>query len=211
RSEDAEVIGGPRRVYTKAENDDDDINDDDFTNFKGVIDTGSGYPFLQPNPSVIRVGFFDSFDDLFRRFSARLFPASLFGGADNDSDEDNTSALGFPAIDSKKANSTSTVKVVDGHKVEVNETVYGDENSVFKVRVVNIRPLEEGETVEETETKDIQPVTQGPDSDNNINNKNNNNNNNESNESDEKREPLEKKPLENEIQGNIDEPELKSL
>ena len=62
RSEDAEVIGGPRRVYTKAENDDDDVSDDDFTNFKGVIDTGSGYPFLQPNPSVIRVGFFDSFD-----------------------------------------------------------------------------------------------------------------------------------------------------
>ena len=51
------------------------------------------------------------FIDIFRRFSARLFPASLFGGADSDSDEDNTSALGFPAIDSKKANSTSTVKV----------------------------------------------------------------------------------------------------
>ena len=90
--------------------------------------------------------------------------------------------------------------MVDGHKVEVNETVYGDENSVFKVRVVNIRPLEDGETVEETEIKDIQPVTQGP---------NTTNNNNESNESDEKREPLEKKPVENEIQGNIDEPEVK--
>lgn len=85
--------------------------------------------------------------------------------------------------------------MVDGHKVEVNETVYGDANSVFKVRVVNIRPLEDGETVEETETKDIKPVTQGP--------------NAESNESDEKREPLEKKPLDNEIRGNIDEPEVK--
>lgn len=60
RTEDAEVIGGPRRIITRA--DDDDGDDDDFTNFKGVIDTGSGYPFLQPNPSVIRVGFFDSFD-----------------------------------------------------------------------------------------------------------------------------------------------------
>lgn len=91
-------------------------------------------------------------------------------------------------------------KVVDGHKVEVNETVYGDANSVFKVRVVNIRPLEDGETVEETETKDIKPVTQGP---------NAKNPNAESNESDEKREPLEKKPLDNEIRGNIDEPEVK--
>lgn len=92
--------------------------------------------------------------------------------------------------------------MVDGHKVEVNETVYGDENSVFKVRVVNIRPLEEGETVEETEIKGTQPVTQGPTETHATNNE-------ESDESNEKREPLEKKPLENEIQGNIDEPEVK--
>ncbi|XP_037827587.1 icarapin-like, partial [Lucilia sericata] len=138
--------------------------------------------------------------DLFRRFSARLFPAGLFSRAGADSDEDDSSEIGFPTIDPKKANSTSTVKVVDGHKVEVNETVYGDENSVFKVRVVNIRPLEDGETVEETENKDIKPVTQGP---------TDKNPNAESNESEEKREPLAKKPLDNEIQGNIDDPEVK--
>ncbi|XP_065355607.1 TNF receptor-associated factor family protein DDB_G0272098 [Calliphora vicina] len=201
RTEDAEVIGGPRRVLTRADDDDAAAgDDDDFTNFKGVIDTGSGYPFLQPNPSVIRVGFFDSFDDLFRRFSARLFPVGVFSraGSDDSDEDDDSTDIGFPTIDPKKANSTSTVKVVDGHKVEVNETVYGDENSVFKVRVVNIRPLEDGETVEETENKDIKPVTQGPEV---------KAPNAESTESEEKREPLEKKPLENEIQGNIDEPE----
>lgn len=158
--------------------------------------------------------------DFFRRFSSRVFPTGFLGRAGSDSDEDNSRDLGLPAIDSKKANSTSTVKVsagkihlkisflnvflfkkvVDGHKVEVNETVYGDANSVFKVRVVNIRPLEEGETVEETETKDIKPVTQGP----NVKSPTA-----ESSEWDEKREPLEKLTLENEIQDNVDDPEVK--
>lgn len=201
RTEDAEVIDGPRRDATRADDDDSAGDDGDFTNFKGVIDTGSGYPFLQPNPSVIRVGFFDSFDDLFRRLSERLFPAGVFGRGGSDSSGADSDEFGIStAIDPKKANSTSTVKVVDGHKVEVNETVYGDKDSVFKIRVVNIRPLEEGETVEETEHKGINPVTQGPKE---------KTNDNESNESDEKREPLEKKAEENEIQGNIDEPEVK--
>lgn len=40
-------------------------------------------------------------------------------------------------------------QVVDGHKVEINNTVYekkGDfGSSVFKVRIINVRPLESGE------------------------------------------------------------------
>lgn len=43
-------------------------------------------------------------------------------------------------------------QVVDGHKVEINNTVYekkGDfGNSVFKVRIINVRPLESGEEVD---------------------------------------------------------------
>lgn len=33
--------------------------------------------------------------------------------------------------------------------MEINETTYGDENSLFKVRLVNVRPLESGEEVAE--------------------------------------------------------------
>ncbi|XP_075153076.1 virus-induced RNA 1 [Haematobia irritans] len=196
-SDDAEVIGYPRRVSTRTD------DDDDFKDFKGVIDTGSGYPFFQPNPSVLHFGFFDSFDDIFRRFSARLFPTTLLGGAgEGDSDESSGSGgVVTTSFDPKKGNTTSTVKVVDGHKVEVNETVYGDEHSVFKVRVVNVRPLEEGETVEETvqtagDSSNTKPVTSSPekaaDSDE---------------EEDGRREPLEKKPHDNEIERNIDDPE----
>ncbi|XP_013099403.2 TNF receptor-associated factor family protein DDB_G0272098 [Stomoxys calcitrans] len=199
-SEDAEVIGYPRRVSTRSEAEDDD----DFKDFKGVIDTGSGYPFLQPNPSVLNFGFFDSFDDIFRRFSARLFPTTLLGRGDDSDEASGSGGVISTNFDPKKGNTTSTVKVVDGHKVEVNETVYGDEHSIFKVRVVNVRPLEEGETVEETvqtgvgeASSDNKPVTSSPakaaDS--------------EEDDDDERREPLAKKPLDNEIERNIDDPE----
>lgn len=33
--------------------------------------------------------------------------------------------------------------------MEINETTYGDENSLFRVRLVNVRPLESGEEVAE--------------------------------------------------------------
>ncbi|XP_073826964.1 virus-induced RNA 1 [Musca autumnalis] len=209
-SDDAEVIGYPRRVSTKAETDDDDK---DYKDFKGVIDTG--YPFLQPNPSVINFGFFDSFDDIFRRFSSRFWPHSLLGHGDDDSDEDSgSSTFGISSnLDPKKGNTTSTVKVIDGHKVVVNETVYGDEHSVFKVRVVNVRPLEEGETVEETvrtgggdgdDNSDNNPVTSSP-ATNKQNNKESVEDDNE--DDDDRREPLAKKPNDNEIERNIDDPE----
>uniref|UniRef100_A0A1I8NHU2 Uncharacterized protein n=1 Tax=Musca domestica TaxID=7370 RepID=A0A1I8NHU2_MUSDO len=209
-SDDAEVIGYPRRVSTKAETDDGD----DFHDFKGVIDTGSGYPFLQPNPSILNFGFFDSFDDIFRRFSARFWPHSLLGRGDGDSDENSGSdTFGISTnFDPKKGNTTSTVKVIDGHKVEVNETVYGDEHSVFKVRVVNVRPLEDGETVEETvrtgadgeeATKNENPVTSSPES----NKPTRESTEDDEEDDDDRREPLAKKTNDNEIERNIDDPE----
>uniref|UniRef100_A0A1A9UH56 Uncharacterized protein n=1 Tax=Glossina austeni TaxID=7395 RepID=A0A1A9UH56_GLOAU len=49
--DDAEVIEGHRR-------------DEDFDDFKGVIDTGVGYTFLRPNPqaTAFNFGFYDSFE-----------------------------------------------------------------------------------------------------------------------------------------------------
>ncbi|XP_061395197.1 uncharacterized protein LOC133330805, partial [Musca vetustissima] len=210
-SDDAEVIGYPRRVSTKADDD-----DGDFKDFKGVIDTASGYPFLQPNPSILNFGFFDSFDDIFRRFSARFWPHSLLGRGDDDSDENSGSdTFGISTnFDPKKGNTTSTVKVIDGHKVEVNETVYGDEHSVFKVRVVNVRPLEDGETVEETvrtggddedTAKNDKPVTSSPEP----NQAKKETELDDEEDDDDRREPLAKKPNDNEIERNIDDPEVK--
>nr|XP_017012110.1 uncharacterized protein LOC108067549 isoform X1 [Drosophila takahashii] len=208
--DDAEVIKVPSRPQPES----------DFHNFRGVIDTGSGYPFLQPNPSSFNVGFFDSFDDLFRRLRTRLWPvvgsesgedgASRTGDSDDSSDDNGS---GFPfgvrpliPLDSKKANTTSTVKIVDGHKVEINETVYGDSNSVFKVRLVNVRPLESGEEVAQgvhTSGGDFQPAaapsTSAPSTkvgefD-------------DEEDEDDRREPLEKQPQDNEVR-DIDEPKV---
>lgn len=217
-NDDAEIIDVPRKPAARG--------DDEFHDFKGVIDTGSGYPFLipEPHPFSLSLGFFDTFEDIFRRLHSRLWPLEL-PGAGGDSSEDNSSgeATSLFNVDPKKANTTSTVKIVDGHKIEINDTVYGDKNSVFKVRVVNIRPLDSGEEAGEGATQQPAvtsvphttsvpdtsapvtnvplssvPVTSGPKSPN------------ENEASDERREPLEeKKPEENEIKANIDDPEVK--
>lgn len=54
------------------------------------------------------------------------------------------SRSGIPLDIADKGNTTSITKVIDGHKYVVNETVYASGNdtvgSVFKVRVVDIRP-----------------------------------------------------------------------
>lgn len=54
--DDAEVIRVPQRRP---------VQDPDFTDFKGVIDTGSTYPFLREEPSSFNLGIFDSFDGEF--------------------------------------------------------------------------------------------------------------------------------------------------
>jgi len=190
-NDDAEVIDVPRRTKTNRAGDEN--TDVSFPGFDGVIDTGSGYPFLQPHPIgfSFNLGFFDAFEDILRRLRTRLWSIP------EDSDESGNGGSGFgTGLESafKNGNTTSTVKVVDGHKVEINETVYGDENSVFKVRIVNIQPLESGEEVPETEGS--KAVTSGP----------NTGDNDEEDEEDSRREPLAKKDdTDNEIRGNIDE------
>ncbi|XP_034098248.1 uncharacterized protein LOC117563829 [Drosophila albomicans] len=187
------------------------IPDTDFRDFKGVIDTGAdATPFLQPSPSA--VNFLNSFDDIFRRLRTRLWPVTL--DSDESGSGDDGFAAGFPLrfglsnlnpVDPKNGNTTSTVKVVDGHRLEINETVYGDENSHFKVRLVNVRPLESGEEVVEGITHDngdfkpansISPATSAPPK------------RSELDESDEdRREPLEKQTKDNEVR-DIDEPQV---
>lgn len=92
-------------------------------------------------------------------------------------------------------------QVVDGHKVEINETTYGGENSLFKVRLVNVRPLESGEEVVEGITNnqgEFKPVS-SPSTDSPPKRS-------ELDESDEqgRREQIEKLPQDNEVR-DIDE------
>lgn len=54
------------------------------------------------------------------------------------------------------ANTTSTTKIIGDHQVTINETTYsdGDDNSgtIFRVRVVDVKPLNETTDAVETET-----------------------------------------------------------
>lgn len=192
-SDDAEVIDVPRRS-----------DDDSFHDFKGIVDTGSNYhPFLipEPHPFSLTLGFFDTFEDIFRRLNSRFWPLDVAGG---DSDEDDTGIA--VNVNGKKGNTTSTVKIVDGHKIEINDTVYGDDKNVFKVRVVNIRPLESGEDIGDSGNKGgngVSPVTSSPNG--------SDGDHVEDHDSDERREPLEeKRPEDNEVKRDIDEqPEVK--
>ncbi|KAL9928168.1 virus-induced RNA 1 [Glossina fuscipes fuscipes] len=183
--DDAEVIDGHRR-------------DEDFDDFKGVIDTGVGYTFLRPNPqaTAFNFGFYDSFEDILRRIKDALTSPVVYSTHDEDSDE----IVYHMKRDPVKMNKTSTVKVIDGHKVEINDTQYNNKNSHFRVRVINIRPLDDDVKVGEANDT-VKTVTSGPDT---IKNSSNVTTPGSEEESDERREPLEKKPQDNEIRGNID-------
>uniref|UniRef100_A0A1B0AT32 Uncharacterized protein n=1 Tax=Glossina palpalis gambiensis TaxID=67801 RepID=A0A1B0AT32_9MUSC len=188
--DDAEVIDGHRR-------------DEDFDDFKGVIDTGVGYTFLRPNPqaTAFNFGFYDSFEDILRRIKDALTSPVVYSTHDEDSDE----IVYHMKRDPVKMNKTSTVKVIDGHKVEINDTQYNNKNSHFRVRVINIRPLDDDVKVGEANDT-VKTVTSGPDT---IKNRSNVTTPGSEEESDERREPLEKKPQDNEIRGNIDSNEVK--
>ncbi|EDW04159.1 icarapin-like [Drosophila grimshawi] len=184
------------------------------TDFRDFVDTGAVHPFLQPSPSTFHFPSF-SFDDIFRRLRPRFWPilvdSSEAGSGDGDS-SDAEPTLGFglrlpTALNTKNGNTTSTVKVVDGHKVEINETTYGDSNSLFKVRLVNVRPLESGEEIaqgvtnSEGEFKPLSaPSTSAPPKRTQLP---------EESEEDEtdRREPLEKQSKDNEVR-DIDEPQV---
>lgn len=63
------------------------------------------------------------------------------------------------------ANTTSTTKVIDGHVVTINETTYNGEgddgNSFFRIRVVDVKPQDDGDV-----TEDSGEVTDKPTADN---------------------------------------------
>ncbi|XP_030556699.1 uncharacterized protein LOC115759772 [Drosophila novamexicana] len=205
--DDAEVIAVPQARPT--------ASDPAFRDFKGVIDTGAEIPFLQPDPSVFHfnLGIPHSFDDIFRRLRARLWPIAVdsdeIAGSGDSSESLTPLSFGLrplTTLSDKNGNTTSTVKVVNGHKVEINETVYGDANSSFKVRLVNVRPLESGEQVAEGVINNhgnfkpvSSPSTSAPPQQRHELD--------DSEEDNDRREPLEKQPKDNEVR-DIDEPQV---
>ncbi|XP_055919478.1 uncharacterized protein LOC129951384 [Eupeodes corollae] len=191
------VPQGPQRFPDRendSNNDDATDVDPDYKNFKGFVDTGAGYPFLAPlpRPFSFNLGFFDSFDDIFRGLRNRLW------SMDSNSSEEDDFGLGTNPINE----TTSVVKVVDGHKIEINETVIGngdgDGGALFKFRIINIRPLESDEEVSEgtqtsapaVEASSPFSTTSGRDVEENSDEVKNSN--------------------ENEINANVDDPEVKN-
>lgn len=193
---------GPQRSSDRennSSNDDDTDVDPDYKNFKGFVDTGAGYPFLAPlpRPFSFNLGFFDSFDDIFRGLRNRLL------SVDSDSSESSEGGIGFGSDPIN--NTTSVVKVVDGHKVEINETVIGKGDgaggSLFKFRIINIRPLESGEEVVEGTQTSAPPALDN----NNIPSTTNRR------DIEENSDEVAKSSNENEINANVDDPEVKKF
>lgn len=86
--------------------------------------------FLVPIPPY---SFFETIEEYFRSLRQKLLTRFIDIGDALD-------------LDPSKGNSTSTIEVINGHKIEINNTVYADKSEngdeVFKVRVVQIRPLD---------------------------------------------------------------------
>ncbi|KAL0267319.1 UNVERIFIED_CONTAM: hypothetical protein PYX00_009621 [Menopon gallinae] len=127
----------------------EDSNESEFINpitRKGVpsvveVDVGDSDEDSFFFPSFFRPIFFNPFPSFKFGGFPSLFSTSAFGGFKN-------LFSGVPG-DANVTNSTSTVKIVDGHKVTVNATVYEKNGAVFKSEVIEItrldEPKEEGE------------------------------------------------------------------
>lgn len=130
----------------------------------GVITSGGG-------------GFFDSSFDIFRNMDSvmrrmREQMNSLLNGFGTSNgtltDAGDFTGFGLPAIpdlDLGKGNTTSVTKVIDGHKVVINETKYSNENAnggaFFKVRVIEVQPEKpdrEPESTTRTIPRDVEPL-----------------------------------------------------
>lgn len=132
-----------------------------------IVDTGYGFDGSFSNPFG---GFLDGFESLMAQVRQQMqslwnqFPVIKAG---NSSDElPSFSSFngfgGFPQIgdlDLGKGNTTSETKIIDGHKVIINQTEYHKDSangsSFFKVRVIDIQPTEKDS---EEVTSTIPPV-----------------------------------------------------
>ncbi|XP_058453452.1 histone-lysine N-methyltransferase SETD1B-like [Malaya genurostris] len=125
-----------------------------FDGFDGVLDTAdfphspsSGY-FPSINPFTWQ--FSSYLDDLMRRLRDRFSGSwnPFYGGGDFAPSGPGLWPVEIPddSSDATKTNTTSTVKIIDGHKVVINDTYYTKNTefgtSIYKVRVIDVKPLD---------------------------------------------------------------------
>ncbi|XP_059618366.1 icarapin-like [Phlebotomus argentipes] len=135
--DDAEVVVVPLEKQSPSEKGDSDPNFDDFD---GVVEgeiPGGFFTIFRPFSFDIS-SIFSNFEDTLRRMREHLWNSRPpFSGDGVDVDE----------VDPSKGNTTSTVQIIDGHKVTTNETIYVKKTdfgtSIFKHRTVDVQPLDE--------------------------------------------------------------------
>uniref|UniRef100_A0A182KCL5 Salivary secreted mucin 3 n=1 Tax=Anopheles christyi TaxID=43041 RepID=A0A182KCL5_9DIPT len=136
-----------------------------FEGFDGVVDTGDFAPvpaspvyFPTYNPFSWHVSGY--LDDLLKRVRDRFAGSwNPFYGGDYLPSGPGIWPVEIPDDSSEDGvtNSTSTVKVIDGHKVVINDTYYTKKTefgtSIFKVRVIDVKPTDDGSSEEVTSPK----------------------------------------------------------
>lgn len=130
-----------------------------FEGFDGVLDTddfphagGQGGPVFFPSINPFSWQFSSYLDDLIKRVRDRFAGSwnPFLGGGDFVPSGPGLFPIDIPDVDDSEegaqTNSTSTVKVIDGHKVIINDTYYTKKTdfgtSVFKVRVIDVKPVD---------------------------------------------------------------------
>ncbi|XP_053676350.1 uncharacterized protein LOC128726560 [Anopheles nili] len=125
-----------------------------FEGFDGVVDTGDFVPiparpvyFPSYNPFSWQLSGY--LDDLLKRVRDRFAGSwNPFYGGDFAPSGPGVWPLEIPDDSSEDGitNTTSTVKIIDGHKVVINDTYYTKKTefgtSIFKVRVINVESAE---------------------------------------------------------------------
>lgn len=130
-----------------------------FDGFDGVLDTDdfphagqSQNPIFFPSINPFTWQFSSYLDDVIKRVRDRFAGSwnPFYGGDEFAPSGPGLFPIDIPDVDDAeggKTNSTSTVKVIDGHKVIINDTYYTKKTdfgtSVFKVRVIDVKPVDE--------------------------------------------------------------------
>ncbi|XP_058814870.1 uncharacterized protein LOC131678648 [Topomyia yanbarensis] len=129
-----------------------------FDGFDGVLDTDDfphhgQNPIFFPSINPFTWQFSSYLDDLMRRLRDRFSGSwnPFYGGGDFVPSGPGVWPVDIPdeSSDGGETNTTSTVKIIDGHKVIINDTYYTKHTefgtSIYKVRVVDVKPLDEDE------------------------------------------------------------------
>lgn len=136
-----------------------------FEGFDGVLDTddfahaGGQSPVFFPSINPFTWQFSSYLDDVIKRVRDRFAGSwnPFYGGGDFIPSGPGLFPIDIPDVETAdveggQTNSTSTVKVIDGHKVIINDTYYTKKTdfgtSVFKVRVIDVQPADGEESGE---------------------------------------------------------------